>query len=69
MSPAVKPGGDFEEFRRVFGDIGVQQNQGDAADLEIPDTGMQLTFGEHDADLHQFTIGFPGPFHGKILDF
>ena len=69
MSPAVEPGGDFEEFRRVFGDIGVQQNQGDAADLEIPDAGMQFAFGEHDADLHQFTIGFPRPLHGEILDF
>ena len=69
MSPTVKPGGDFEEFRRVFGDIGVQQNQGDAADLEIPDAGMQFALGEHDADLHQLTICFPGPFHGKVLDF
>ena len=69
MPATVKPRGDIAEFRRVFGDIGIQQDQGDTAHFQIPNPGVQLAFREHQADFYQLPRRRAGPFHGQVLDF
>jgi hypothetical protein len=56
-------------MRRIFREIGVHEEERDAADPEVPDAQVAEAIREGNGDVHGFSRGRAGEPHGKVFDF
>ena len=66
---AVETGGEVAVVRRVFAEVSVHEEEGDAADLEVPDPEVADAVGEGDGDVDGFAGWVAGEAHGEVFDF